>query len=310
MTLKSVQDPTRPPLGGGDLACLACGERVTPCAARIEEYELPSMASVVTSITVMSVTRCDRCQAIHESADALLTAMPEVRQQIGARSIALHRVESALYALDALGVTAPEVLDPLTATASDVRGLLATMTSVGAGVPWLRRFIPVHTGTSPTAPGSGRWSHLDYTSRQALRDAYTALLARRVERPRPIGTPEGYDGCMLCGVGSFRAPPSASELQWTEQSGSLRSIGGARSPELAYGVTCPPCTASISAIGAIGQSAMSRAVVRHLGAERVSLGGLHIENLRGWATLEEGAKPNNEPWGHLDLSALRAELRL
>ncbi|MCK6081482.1 hypothetical protein KZX37_08315 [Microbacterium sp. EYE_5] len=255
-------------------------------------------------VYTVTVTRCDQCRSILEAADNLLMAMPEVRQRIGSREIAQHRVSAALYALDALGVKDAGTIDRLTATARDIRMLIAGMTSVGVATMWVRRYSPFKAATSK-ASGSGRWAHVGEAARQELRDAYVALMAQRVDTPIPISPPEGYVACMLCGVGAFRAPRSAADSLWMEQSASARSLGGAPSSELIYGVTCPPCSHAIWVVGAVGEPAMSRAVVKHLGMERVNLGMLELENLRGWAALGYAAKPNRDPWAHLSFARLR-----
>ncbi len=317
MTLTSYPPNDVQMLRSGALPCLACGVAVTPREDRIESFDTknggfrPQSGIPGQGLATLTMTRCDECHAIKETADALMTAHHNVRVSIGASSIASHRMECALGALDALGVTDPALIARFTATDADVRLLIDSLLVAGGAARWVTRFVPVlRQGVNPERSAVARWSHLSPEQRETLRDAYGRMLSRRVEVPQEIKPPEDYRGCMLCGIGSYAALRSHADQVWAEASGNTVVLGGRTSPEPIYGVTCPPCTRSISEIGSVGQTAMTKAVMRHLGVVRLNSALLQIDNLRAWALLGERAAPNLEPWAHLDLAGLREALRV
>lgn len=255
------------------------------------------------------VTRCDQCRMIRQTAYDLLTAHPTVRQRIGATEIAVHRLESALCALDAVGTTDPKIIDHLTATNADLYRLLDTLTLAGGHARWATSARSASFGkASSTPPSRARWSHLTPEQRQGLRTTAAGLLARRYEKPVDVQCID-YDGqpsgCMLCGVGAVQTRRENAQGIWTLMSADSASIGGPGRADSLDGVVCPRCDHAIDEAHGVGISAMTLSVRSFLGVPSHLRSLDNIDGLIGWAALPSGTAPNREPWAHLDLGELR-----
>ncbi|WP_292774944.1 MULTISPECIES: hypothetical protein [Microbacterium] len=257
----------------------------------------------------LHVTRCDECRLIRHSAVDLLGAHPAVRQRIGAAEIAVHRLESALCALDAVGTTDTKTIDYLTATGADLVRLMDALTVSGAHARWATLARSGSFGTAPSTPASrARWSHLSSEQRQELRNTAARLLARRTEKPVDVLAPSddgGPSGCMLCGVGAVEAFREDAESVWTLMSADSASIGGPGRADSLDGVVCPRCDHAIDQAHGVGISAMTLSVRSFLGVPSHLRSLDNIDGLIGWAALPAGTAPNREPWAHLDLGELR-----
>ena len=234
-----------------------------------------------------------------------------MRQQIGAAHIALHRLESALCALDVLGVTEAATIDRLTATGADLTRLMDALTVSGGLARWTALVRAADFTRAASTPASRtRWGHVAQEQRQELRNAAGHLLARRVETPVDVLCPSengGPSGCMLCGVGSVPALRENLNEVWTLMSADAATIGGRPQPESLDGVVCPTCDRAIDEARGVGSSAMRLSVRSFLGvpSHLRSLGD--IDGLIGWAALPLGTSPNRAPWDHIDLSVIRDE---
>lgn len=270
-----------------------------------------------------AVTRCDQCTMILQSARDLLSAHPAVRQRIGAPEIAVHRLESALGALDLLGVTDATLIDRLTATGSDLTALMGALTYMGGSARWvtLPRDASLSDGiferpspldrAAATPASSTRWAHVTPELRQELRNKAAGLLARRVERPVDVLAPsEGNDlsGCLLCGVYAVQTVRADADQVWTLMSADSAGIGGPHRPDSLDGVVCPTCDAAIDSAHGVGQSAMVLSVRAYLGLPAHIRSFEHVGGLVGWAALPADTPPNREPWGHIDLTEVRASV--
>ena len=136
-------------------------------------------------------------------------------------------------------------------------------------------------------------------------------------------------GCLLCGVGAVTIPAvqvrrhggraQAQRDLWRSITPPPLSLGGRGSPEALNGYACPACAEAISSAGSVGATAMERALLAHLGKsadpdQRDVAERLRGQDLRliGWGALahsairrgEEPPSANEQPWGHLDISAL------
>ena len=292
------------------VACGACGIAVPMIRGEFEtEVSLSKASFTTTREHYVFFGRCQQCQQIRDTAADLLTAHPEVRVKIGAKTIATHRLEAALEALDALGIDDPAIFDRLTATARDIHQMLNHLTAVGVAARWSARFLPtLAKGFAYDSAASERWSFLTDDERQQLRDAYAALLHARVEQPRAVPCPSG--ACLMCGVGSVQAMAADAPHVWRETTAHPRSLGGRDSAELVWGHTCPECAAAIASVGSVGVSAMAAAVVTFLKLPRRGYIEQDIGGLLAWvaSASDETRQPNDMPWDHLDLTALRAEV--
>jgi hypothetical protein len=156
-------------------------------------------------------------------------------------------------ALDAIIFLAPNTIEHMAHLDSDgVQALARRLTALGASARWINRFVPViEPGADPRTCCPHRFAHLKLGERQALRQAYAALLAERVARnsppikisPPPVMDVSGgsgalvliRDGCLFCGVGyqSVTAAEVAREGRgniaraiWTPRRTAISSLAG------------------------------------------------------------------------------------
>ncbi|MEX8031895.1 hypothetical protein AB6V29_02565 [Microbacterium sp. 20-116] len=258
-----------------------------------------------------AVARCGVCAQIRTAAGDLLRAHPSVRASIGSPEIALHRLELALNALDALGVTDPRVIDRLTDRAADVHALLSHMTVPGGVARWVHQLVGVHPNqASKTQVRGQRWAHVTSEQKAALRRAWVELAAERYEQPRPVLCPsdDGLpSGCLLCGVAAVKVLPSEARRNgvWAESSADPVTIGGLGAAESVDGYVCPRCDLAIDQARGVGQSSMRLSVLDYLGVPGHNRTVTEVDGLVGWGVLPRGTTPNSEPWQHVDLSHLR-----
>lgn len=302
---------TAPPvhlqLTGAALACGTCGVALDEGAVVVDREVIKqrfvrrgegegAWNELVTETAEFG--RCRDCAAIDARVDALLDAYPRLAATIGARSIARHRLGSALAACELLGV--PVRIDRET----DLATLLEHVTAAGAGLAWSLTAAG-RAGGANVEP----WWHVTAAQRQAARDGIGAYLRARNDRPVRVTPPRDVDrrGCLLCGVGAVRAMRSRADDAWGVLEVAPRLLGG-RGGELLLGVVCPGCEAAIQHVGTIGPAALETALLRSIGW---TPRGLARPELRvvGWGALPDGTPPNARPWAHLDVETLRAELK-
>ncbi|MFB4350425.1 hypothetical protein [Microbacterium sp. CR_7] len=251
---------------------------------------------------------------IRQAAVDLLHAHPAVRQRIGAAEIAVHRLESALCALDAVGTTDAKTIDLLTASGTKLSRLINALTAPGVHARWATLARSASFASAPaTPPSRARWAHLTSEQRRELRNTAAGLLARHIEKPVDVQCVD-YDGnpsgCMLCGVGAVQAFRADADSVWTLMSADSASIGGPGRADTLDGVVCPRCDHAIDQAHGVGQSAMTLSVRSFLGVPAHLRSLDNLDGLIGWAALPARSAPNREPWGHLDLGALRASADL
>lgn len=296
----------------GTLPCASCGIPASGGAeAEIEVLQVygKTRPGYEPPRHDLLVTRCDQCRMIRQAAVDLLAGNPSVRHRIGAAEIAVHRLESALCALDAVGTTDAQTIDLLTASATELIRLMDALTVPGAHARWATFARSASFASAPSTPASrSRWSHLVPEQRRELRNNAAGLLARRIEKPVDVQCID-YDGnpsgCMLCGVGAVEAFRDDAESVWTLMSADSASIGGPGRADTLDGVVCPRCDLAIDQAHGVGISAMTLSVRSFLGVPSHLRSLDNIDGLIGWAALPPGSTPNSEPWGHLDLAELR-----
>ncbi|WP_341974208.1 hypothetical protein [Microbacterium sp. LWO13-1.2] len=297
----------------GTLPCASCGiparDSIDAEVEVLQVFGRSGSAGYVPPRHDLLVTRCDQCRMIRQTALDLLSANPSVRQRIGAAEIAVHRLESALCALDAVGTTEPRAVDHLTATGADLVRLMDALTVPGGHARWAALARSASFVKAPSTPPSrARWSHLTPEQRQELRNTAARLLARRTEKPVDVLAPSddgGPSGCMLCGVGAVEALREDAESVWTLMSADSASIGGPGRADSLDGVVCPRCDLAIDQAHGVGISAMTLSVRSFLGLPSYLRSLDNIDGLIGWAALPSGTAPNRRPWAHLDLGELR-----
>jgi hypothetical protein len=245
----------------------------------------------------LTFARCDKCRMRQARAGLLLAIFPRLRPSLGARSRALHLVDSALAVLDLLGVESP-LVDSLVETDVETRRLVDRLAGLGAEAAWTFRFLPyIDLDGDPETCSPTRWAHVSDDLGQRMRDAFAGVLSRRLERPVPISPPsDGAPGCLLCGVGAVEALPSAAVWSgpWNPDTGTLGARGGQR----VRGYLCAICSDIAESVGGIGPSAVERALVVHLNVRRHSAFDVEIGNVRAWCAMPAGTPPNLAPWAH------------
>jgi hypothetical protein len=210
---------------------------------------------------------------------------------------------------------------------------------------WVSRFVPsILPEANPNTCAPYAWAHLKIGQRADLRAGYAALLKERVARNAPpvkITPPRVRDqassamipiesGCLLCGVGTQSVPATqvaregreyvARDL-WTAKRTGTFELGGQRSPQQLSGWLCARCADACSSVGAMGPTALERALVMAVAPQGLGIlpyGNLAVPGLIGWGALcaeahrrgEVPPEPNRTGWAHLpDLDALANRLR-
>jgi hypothetical protein len=285
-------------------ACIACGINVR---GPFDPDALETVTSYGHQTFEITLTRCEICTAIRDTADDLMRAHPVEAFRIGDRSIAVHRLELALDGIDALGIADAKRIDRLTNTGADVRALIEYMAVPGGVARWGSRLVAATgRGERVESHAPERWAGVPGGQRQALRDAAAALFQVRIEKPVPVLCPEG-GGCMLCGVRAVVVLPSKARGVWVEMSADAVTLGGPDAPDMIDGCVCPRCDQAIDRAEGVGQSAMRLSVLDLLGVPAHLFTVSQIDGLRAWAVMP-GVRPNATPWAHVDLSALREEV--
>lgn len=327
------------PLAADTAPCRTCGVAVPlalgtptehldliPAAHRYPDGSAPTNARVIRQ----EFTRCSDCARHRALAAAIVDAHPALAARLGGL-VAVDQMESALVALAVLGRPHP---DPATLTPVELGRMLRFLTPEGAGVSWMAR-ADVAPGYALPVP----FAHVEPADRTRLTVAWGALLSdrRHADAPPvrlappaltradlPSGVTPVNGGCLLCGVGAVEMSSQAVSRAggraaaaadvWTLRPVcDTRALGG-RGPQRLRGYTCPACTEAVNRAGALGPSAVDRAVVEVLGL------GLHwgddraMGRVPGWGALVSVAlrrghptpAPNGTPWAHLgDLDSLR-----
>lgn len=356
LAARMPDDPVR--LSPDDLACADCGATVLgphdPAAVIYAETAATALpvgrdGDLILSRTTPSrgndepLTYCARCSTRNAAADDLTAALLPRGVTVHGLSVgpdgARSHVRAALLVLDLLGHDTPTAddLDP------NVLGLiLARLTHLAPPMRWASRFAPVwHPDARAGTAAPRRWAHVRESDRLTCRRAYVGLMADRLAASAPPvnltpparlmarpGTVVLTSACLLCGVGSIERPALAVARDGGREAAALKvwevrttapdALGARRSPASLAGWTCPPCSEACHWAGAVGPSAMERALLVALG-----LTGRHwptsatMPGLIGWGALAADAaragrpvpQPNPTAWAHLgDLDTVRSRL--
>lgn len=307
--------------------CLACGIAVrNPDPVNVETLELPAAATrtgffdangqprVASYPVEVKITRCATCLQIRAAATDLLSAHHSVKGAIGDPGIARYRVELALGALDALGVTDHRIVDRWTDSATALLKLINALAVPGGLARWSTG-ITTKKGAAFLPPTNAeRWAHLTPVQRRALNEAFVGLHVERTSKPVPVVALDDHGrptGCALCGIGHWDALPNHAADAWVETSIDAETIGGRPAPESLDVVLCPRCDKASDLAQGIGQTAMMLSIMDYLGANlgpRFADLVPELHGLRGWAVLPAGTPPHSEPWAHVpNLEDLRVQ---
>ena len=301
--------PVAVQLSGSLLPCGVCGVAVNGPHLQRDVAELTISAVDDPRLGVrelhpprsLAVTRCAACRGRLDRARAAVDAFGAFAARLGSRSLVVERLEAVL-AVEGVTGEAVRLESP-----RDLSTVLEHLNVAGAAALWSARFSPVQAsdarlGVANAAP----FAHVDDEVRQAARDGLAALLRSRLLRTGPVTVPLGPPvdsarrGCLLCGV--------ATSTVWEALTASTRSLGGCPSAEPVEGDVCSACSDVLADVGSVGQTALRRALLQHLGMTRTfALDQIEMTVL-GWGALPDGTAPNSSPWAHVDVEALRRDI--
>jgi len=317
--MKKKPGPPAATLSPGALACMDCGQQVSP-PLEPETFEASGMVQRGAGgieffderPREVIMSQCAECRDRVAQAAELLARYPIIRRSLGSKSFALAVMNATLAAFDLLGI-APAEVTRVTASERDVLLAVEHLKVPGNLARWATRFLPVILpGSRADICAAARWSAVSEHDRQQVVDALAALLAARVDGPRPLRPPPDSDlpGCIQCGIGIAIAKDRNDLEVW----GGIHTVnpgrvGGKNQPGRVRGYACPACAEAIESVGAVGRSAMEKALFKHLGI-RPRLADTQLPDLKAFAALPLGTPANATPWAHVDdLGDLAERLR-
>lgn len=183
----------------GLLPCHVCGiatepERLTalPVLSRLHKTPGGDRSEAMKDGATVDLPTCSDCRALANTAKAIVAAHPHLRQALG--SVATWRVESALYALSALGRPTPEP----DISRERLRALADRLSMPGALATYSRRFSPTWLpGATTKQAARERWSAVDP---YVLRDCQRGIADVTADL-RPVRALDGGP-CSWCGARS------------------------------------------------------------------------------------------------------------
>lgn len=305
--------PVAVQLSGSLLPCGVCGVAVEGPHLQRDVAELTISAVDDPRLGVrelhpprsLAVTRCAACRGRLDRARAAVDAFGAFAARLGSRSLIVERLEAVL-AVEGVTSSAVRLESP-----RDLSTALEHLNVAGAAALWSTRFSPVQaSGARLGVANASPFAHVDAEVRQAARDGLAALLRSRLLRTGPVAVPLGPPvdsarrGCLLCGV--------ATSTIWEALTTTRRSVGGTVSPgwmEPIEGDVCGRCGDVLAEVGSVGQTAMKRSLLGHLGVAHTFATDAVEMTIRGWGALPDGTAANASPWAHLDLGAIRRDMR-
>jgi hypothetical protein len=282
----------------GAEACASCGIAVTTL--------MPERASTITvrrgsEPWAVYLSRCDECCDRRDRATALVETYGLGRVY---GNVAVDYVDAALAALDIIGIRGDRTTH-LTASAADVRALVANIGGAGDATTW-RVYLTVAADLDTCA--RSRWSHTSKEEYTRVADAYKAHLVQRLEFPINVAPPaDGERGCLSCGVGTVETLPSNAATVWgkirTLDAGALALRPTRRG--VVSGYLCPRCRNHLG-WRPLGVPTLKNLLLDYLGFE-VRIGySVDVPKMKAWCALPAGTEPNPAPWAHMDAAPVVA----
>ncbi len=280
----------------------------------------------------VELSRCPDCTARRALAVELVEAHPRLAAALG-RERAEDGCEGMLAALRLIGQPVPDS----SITDANLGVLVRHLATSGLALAHRSVAIPGVAAAHPFAL-------VPEADIDSLRRAYSRALAERVARSAPAvrlsppalptGTSPGAvqigTGCLVCGVSAVAMSAqqvhrlggrdAASASVWQRLSTTAAALG-ASGPESVAGFACRECSDAIDEEGAVGPSAIERALVQHLAPDlagklgyglpqldgAVGHGALVVKALKTGRPLPE---PGQRRWSHIgDQAALADSIR-
>lgn len=288
----------------GALPCRDCGVAVrnpSPSSRITLASDLAGRAAESRGpgrqVIELDFTTCLACSARRARAEHFAEEHTAFARRLGDRRYAATVVDSALAALDALGVS-PRDIERLTGDLEGMKAAIHFLAKFGADARWVSRFVPyMRKGASINTAFGTRWEHVPDDVAQQLRDSYAEMLYRRTASPTRVAPPDGA-ACRFCGVGGVWGHPRDVKVLWGEERKFQPLAFGVKLSEPIHGYLCPTCRRGLESAGAMGRTAVEHAVLAYLGHDLTILGPAVIEGLHPWLAKRAGAKSNAEPWEH------------
>lgn len=311
-----------PMVPAASLACAVCGQATEDGAvteARDVTTVSPSGRRVGPERT-LDLGTCAECRERADLVAGIVTAHPGLVAAYGPGSapVVVGHVLDAL-ALIAQPYPSHDVPD------HDLASLIHHLHEPGAGIAW-RGWVRIDRAGQVAA---WPFAYLPDERVAQVRAAYGAYLHERAMRNRPpvrVAPPETSDrsGCLFCGIGAQTVPATRLAREghaavqaalWWPVTAQPSSLGGG-GPRRIKGHVCTACADALSFVGAVGRTAMVRALLAHLRAhgavqvadaiEVAERGDIGVQGLLGWGGLPVGTPPNAAAWAHVDLSAIES----
>ena len=237
---------------------------------------------------------CDDCAEVRDAADEYVAAHPAVAGRFGPQ-IARQHVEDVMFAFKLLGKEVPDDL-----------GFALPRMLPAARVLRFHHPARVLSSAKPSE-GGGAWLHVTQDMRVAVKRAAADLFADRLllaKPPVPIRCPSG--ACLMCGVVAVERPAIEVRRRGAVAV-SLSVWSRVTQPKYAGQHACPSCADAIDMEGALGPSALLRAVAVHVEhtMEPKAARRLVAEVERGtivlsmWADTRGTSRLSGQPFGHL-----------
>lgn len=298
--------------------CKDCGCAVTDELAPVEKVYSEGLIRLVGPEQIArphdypqvnEVSICRPCAQRQERAAELVDSHRRAVPYLVSRSLRVEAANSAMIAFEMLGMTWRELFDG--GTDRQVHTFIESLRAAGGNARYSLCLVPlVQPGFDQPVPlGVERWWHVTDPQRQAIRDAYGAYLADRIDGPIAVPVPEsGYGkpamrGCMFCGVGSVVVPSRRITGTW----GDMRRVpsqlvGGRIEPEPRRGYLCPDCRKAADRMG-MGQNAVDLAIATFHGLsreefERIDASKTQADNQQGFRMHEVHPLVDNDDIQH------------
>lgn len=315
----------------GARACGRCGVPVAPKDERgevVADRAVRAMMTYPSGATVprpggkdtpaVTFSTCPACADRTVATARILRAHPALAARLGP-AYAHDQLTAALDAFAMIGASLPA--DDMMRDAVLTRYVMDSMAIVGNAVQWTSAYHAreVTAGQCAAVPFAAATAEM----RAAARVRVGGVLAYRVATTAPAVALPAPDRrpCMFCGVAAVEVPAhhvvalggrdAARDAVWSPRTATPHTLGRSSaggSREQIDGHLCRPCGRAAEHVGALGMTAMARALGEHLrgtgqeeAARALDLAAREetVTGLVGHAAI--GGGPNSTPWAHVHL---------